>query len=120
LAVNSVLGSGFTATSTGAVVTFTTKWKGATSKEGNVVISNEGDAAGITYLQTDRTEGAGTVDLASSLAQFGSTWYTSIINPYIDKLEAFEQFNGIPYGTTPTGRYNPIDFKPSFAFSVAF
>lgn len=116
LAVNSVLGSGFTATSTGAVVTFTTKWKGATSKEGNIVISNEGDAAGVTYSQTNRTEGAGTVDLLPSLAQFGSTWYTSIINPYIDKLEAFEQFNGIPYGTTPTGRYNPIDFKPSLAF----
>ena len=116
LAVNSVLGSPFTATSSAGVVTFVTKWKGATSDTAAVIISNQGDAAGVTYSQTDKTSGAGAVDLAPSFAQFGSTWYNSIINPYADKLGEFEQFNGIPYGTTPTGRYNAIDFKPSFAF----
>jgi len=116
LAVNSVLGSPFTATSSAGVVIFLTKWKGATSDTAGVIISNQGDAAGVTYSQTNKSSGAGTVDLAPSFAQFGSTWYNSIINPYADKLEQFEQINGVPFGVTPTGRYNAIDFKPFLAF----
>jgi len=116
LAVNSVLGSPFTATSSLGVVTFVTKWKGVTSDTASVTISNEGEAAGVTYSQTNKTSGAGTVDLAPSFTQFGSVWYNSVINPYADKLDEFEQINGVPFGVTPTGRYNAIDFKPFLAF----
>lgn len=115
-AVNSVLGSPVTATNTAGVITFTTKWEGVTSAETNIDISNEGTAAGITYSETNVTDGAGTVDLADSFSQFGSDWYTSVINPYDYALGDFEQFNGVPYGSSPTGRYQAIQFKPFMAF----
>ena len=115
-AVSSVIGSPVTATHSAGVVTFSTKWKGLTSKNVNVVISTNNNSAGVTYAQTDLTNGAGTVDLADSFALFGDTWYTTIINPYQSKLNDFEQFNGFPDDNAPTGRYNGLIFKPFMAF----
>lgn len=115
-AVNSVLGSPVTASSALGVVTFLTKWKGVTSSETSISIDNEGTSAGVTYSETTVTAGAGEVDLAGAFSQFGEDWYTAVINPYEYALTEFEQFNGVPYGASPTGRYQAIQFKPFMAF----
>lgn len=115
-AINSVLGSPVVATASLGVVTITTKWKGATSAKLNVDVDNQGVNAGLTYTESNRTEGSGTVSLADSFTQFGSEWYTTVLNPYSDKLGEFEQFNGVPYGDNPTGKYAAIEFKPFMSF----
>ena len=116
-AINSVLGSPVTATNTAGVVTATTKWKGATSNEINILIDFGSNSAGISYSQTAQTSGVGTVSLADSFALFGDTWYTAVTNPYgVSKLAEFEQFNGFPDPESPTGRYNGLIFKPFISF----
>lgn len=115
-AVNGVLGSPCSAENDAGVVSFTTKWAGATSSQLNVLIDFGANAAGVSYSQTASTDGSGDVDLADSFANFGDTWYTSVINPYTDKLDLFEQFNGFPDPEAPTGRYNGLIFKPFMAF----
>ena len=115
-AVSSVTGSPVTATNTAGVVTFVTKWAGATSVNVNIEVSTNNNSAGVTYAQTGLTNGAGIVDLADSFALFGDTWYTTIVNPYSDKLDDFEAFNGFPDDVTPTGRYSGLIFKPFMAF----
>jgi phage tail sheath gpL-like len=115
-AVNSVLGSPVSATNTAGVLTLTSKWKGATSAEINISIDFGNNSAGVSYSQTTSTNGSGTVNLASSFAQFGDDWYTTVINPYIDKLGEFETFNGFPDEDAPTGRYNGLIFKPFMAY----
>jgi len=117
-AINGVLGSPITAVSSAGVVTCTTKWKGTTSGEVNILIDFGSNAAGVSYSETDSTDGAGAVDLAASFTNFGdTTWYTLVTNPYgEEKLSEFEQFNGIPDPDAPTGRYNGLIFKPFMAF----
>lgn len=115
-AINSVLSSPVTATSALGVVTLTTKWKGATSAKTVISVDNQGVSAGLSYSETTSTDGTGTVDLALSFSQFGSDWYTAVINPYDKDLALFEQFNGVPFGASPTGRYNAIEFKPFMAY----
>ena len=81
-AVNSVLSSPVTASSALGVVTFTTKWSGSTSTQVQILVDNQGNDAGLTYVESDFIDGAGTVDLADSLEQFGNDWYTIVLNPY--------------------------------------
>jgi len=118
-AINGVLSSPITAANTEGVVTFTTKWKGATSAELITRVDNDNVAAGVTYVQSDSTDGAGTVDLADSFAQITeSEWVTFISNPYGSDatiLTAFEDFNGKPDDNNPTGRYSGRIFKPFVA-----
>lgn len=115
-AVNSVLGHPVTGANTLGVATFTSKWEGATSDEISVSIDFGNNAAGVSYSQTASTNGAGTVDLADSFAQFGDTWFTAVINPYTEKLDEFEAFNGFPDDDAPTGRYSGLIFKPFMAY----
>ena len=116
-ACNAVLGSPVTAVAALGVVTFTSKWKGATSDEINIKVDNNNNAANVAYSQTASTSGAGAVSLAASLAQFGDDWYTTVLNPYgTAHLTTFEQFNGFPDPDVPTGRYNGLIFKPFMAF----
>lgn len=118
-AINAVLGAPVSAANTAGVLTATTKWKGITSTEVNIVIDFGDNSAGITYTNSDTTNGAGVVDLADSLAQFGNDWYTCVINPYgktiPGTLATFEQFNGVPT-PTPTGRWSATVFKPFLAY----
>jgi phage tail sheath gpL-like len=105
------------ATLNAGVITLTTKWKGATTANVNTTVSNGGNAAGLTYVQTSKTDGAGVVDLAPALAQFASNWYTIVINPYGEaQFTALEAFNGVPDDTLPTGRYAGTVFKPFVSF----
>lgn len=116
-AINGVLGSPCSATNALGVVTITSKWEGATSSELNVLIDFGSNAAGVSYSETDSTDGAGNVSLADSFALIGDTWYTNVINTYGEaKLADFEQFNGIPDPDNPTGRYNGLIFKPFMAY----
>lgn len=115
-AVNAVLGHPVSAANTLGVVTFTSKWKGLTSAEIDISIDFGNNNAGVSYSQTASTDGAGTVSLADSFSQFGDDWYTTVINPYSDKLDEFEVFNGFPDENNPTGRYNGLIFKPFMAY----
>lgn len=116
-AVNGVLGSPCVATSALGVVTLTSKWKGTTSAELNVLIDFGNDAAGVSYSQTTTNDGAGSVSLASSLSKIGDTWVTIVTNPYGEsQLSTLEQFNGVPEVDNPTGRYSGLIFKPFMAF----
>jgi len=116
-AVNGVLGSPVTATAAIGVLTLTTKWEGATSAELVTRIATGNKTAGIGYAQTTVTAGAGVVDLAIAMTHLGSTWYTSVINPYGEAhLATLEQINGVPDPDVPTGRYEGIVFLPFMAF----
>lgn len=115
LAVNSVLGSPISAADNAGDIDFTTKWEGATSAEVNISYDTNGDSADLVYAQISKTDGTGTVDVAASLALFGDTWNTIVINPYPTLIADFETYNGIPDPTTPTGRYEGTTFKPFIA-----
>jgi len=116
-AVYGVLGSPVSADNTAGVITFTSKWEGATSAEITISVDFGSVSAGMSYSQTDSTDGAGAVDLADSFSQFGDDWYTIVTNPYGSaQLSAFEAFNGVPDAENPTGRYAGLLFKPFMAF----
>lgn len=117
-AINGVLSAPCSAASTGAVVTVTSKWKGTTSAQLSISINFGSNSAGLAYSQTTSTDGAGSVDLSTSLAQFGDDWYTMVTNPYsTTQFSALETFNGVPDNTTPTGRYSGLIYKPFCAFT---
>lgn len=116
-AINGVLSAPCTATSALGVVTATSKWKGTTSAQLDIYIDTGKNSAGLTYVQSTSTDGAGSVDLADSLSQFGDDWYTIVVNTYDEaQLDTLEQFNGIPDEVNPTGRYSGLNFAPFLAF----
>lgn len=97
-------------------VSIKTKWSGKTSAELQVGLNNNADNSGITYSQTTRTDGSGSVDILDALNQFQNDWITCVINPYKDDVfEFLEQFNGTPEQSS--GRYSPNVFKPFMSFS---
>lgn len=115
---NSNTASPFTAIATAGNIVFTAKFKGAVSNDSNVFISNEGVSAGLTYAITETTAGSGNSDLTPLPAALGENWVTSILNTEgTENFVTFETVNGIPYSEFPTGRYNPIVFKPFMAFT---
>lgn len=117
-AINGVLSSPATATAALGVVTITTKWEGATSAKLVTNVDNNAIAAGLTYSQTSATNGAGTINLAATFAQFGEDWINVVLNPYGDDdtiLTALEDFNGIPDDENPTGLYVGRVFTPFVA-----
>lgn len=116
-AINKVTSAPCTASSVGAVVTVTSKWKGATSAQLSVGFDYGNDAAGITYAETASVNGGGSVDISDALAQFGDDWNTIVINPYGESvLSILEQFNGFPNPSGPTGRYSGLVFKPFVSY----
>jgi phage tail sheath gpL-like len=116
-AINGVLSSPCTAANVAGVVTITSKWKGLTSSELHISLDYGTNAAGISYSQTATSDGAVSVDLLPSLAQFGDDWYTCVINPYgAAQFAVLEAFNGIPDPTSPTGRYSGLIFKPFMSY----
>lgn len=116
-AINSVLGCPLSATNALGVLTATSKWKSVTAADLSLQISNNGDAAGITYALTSSTAGTGVADISDAMDQFEDKWYTAIINSYgVAKLADLEAFNGFPDDEVPTGRYEGRIFKPFMAF----
>ena len=55
-------------------VSIKTKWSGKTSAELQVGLNNNADNSGITYSQTTRTDGSGSVDILDALNQFQNDW----------------------------------------------
>lgn len=95
-----------------------TKWNGATSAELNVSIDVGDKPAGVVYSEISKTDGTGAVDIVTSLNLFGENWNTMVLNPYgSDAWDDLEQFNGVPDKDNPTGRYNPVAFKPFVAYT---
>lgn len=115
--LSNILGAPVTATNLAGVITFKTKWKGATSELVKVDFFTDGDLVGLTYAQTSFTAGAGEVSLANALSQFESNWYTDVINTYgQSQLDTLETFNGFPYDENPTGRFEGRNFRPFISF----
>lgn len=116
-AVSGVLGSPVTATENVTDVDIETKWAGLSSADLQVRFDVGGVAAGIVYSEVSNTAGAGSPDIAASLALFGDDWNTLVINPYGSvAFSDLETVNGVPDPDNPTGRYLPEVFKPFVAF----
>lgn len=119
--VNNVLEAPVTATVDSPIddVTLTAKWKGASS-DFDVYIETNGDDAGITYAVSEISVAAGTPAVTTALENFGSRWNQLVINGIgaaTQTLEEFENWNGVPSETAPTGRYTGIVFKPSIVLT---
>lgn len=99
-------------------IDITTKWNGISSTEFNIEVDVQNKPAGVIYSEISKTDGAGVVNIVTSLDLFAENWNTLVLNPYGDsKWEDLENFNGVPDPDAPTGRYNPIQFKPFVALS---
>ena len=115
-AINGVTSAPCTANGAAHVVSFTSKWKGATSSELTIEFSSSTDV-GISYTQTASTNGSGVVDISASLASFGDDWNTIVLNPYGEVVfDVLEEFNGVADGINSTGRYSGLVKKPFVAF----
>lgn len=116
-AVNKVLSAPVLATVSGDDVVFTTKWKGSTSTQLNVVFDLNDSPAGLSYSETASVLGGGDVDVSASLLLISDDWVTCLINSYgTSKLSIFEDYNGFPDDDNPTGRYSGLIFKPFMAY----
>jgi phage tail sheath gpL-like len=117
-AVNGVLASPVTAESFDYEVDFTTKWKGATAEAVSGSVDTGDDDLGLTYVFSNVKTGAGQPSIDDSLAMFGNTWHTIVLNSYGTVsaiLNTLEDFNGIPQDVNPTGRYTGTNWKPFVA-----
>jgi len=115
--INNNLSSPVTATLVSSTITLKTKWKGASSAGLTLKFNNNGEPSGISYAVADKVNGSGVVNLSNSLNLIGSDWYTIVLNSYGESvLDIFEQFNGSPSASIPTGRYEGSVFKPFMAF----
>lgn len=119
-AINNVLGCPMSAVSTDYEVTLTSKWKGLTANVLDITIDTNGNDAGLNYSVSDTQSGAGTPTITASLALIDTNWVTVAINSYgtvSSIMDAFEDYNGIPDPSNPTGRFSSIIMKPLFAFT---
>ena len=116
--IMNVLACPVIASNTTNVVTISTKWKGLSADDLNIEIDTNEKSAGIVYSISTTASGSGVPDIVPALNAFGETWNTIVINPYGTSVWGdLEAFNGVPDADTPTGRYNPIDFKPFVALT---
>jgi phage tail sheath gpL-like len=117
-AITACLASPVSAALVVADIDFTTKWEGISSKEINISFDDGGVAAGVVYSEVSKTDGAGVVSLAATLALFQENWNTIVINPYgEEQFDELETFNGVPDPDNPTGRYLATSFKPFVALA---
>jgi phage tail sheath gpL-like len=120
-AVNTVLGSPVSATSTDYTVTLTTKWKGLTAEDLSITIDTGDNDFELAYSIITTQNGSGTPSgIAASLQLFGNSWHTIVVNAYgllSTVMDDLESFNGIPDPVSPTGRYTGSTFKPFIAIS---
>lgn len=114
-AINSVPGCPVSASASAGVVTLTTKWAGATSDEVTVTVDTNSTPAGLSYATASTATGSGDADISDSLADFGETWNTIVINSFngTSYLDQLETTNGKP--TNKTGRYAANLWKPFVA-----
>lgn len=107
-AANAILGCPAIGTVVVADAIFESKWKGLTAESMNISVDTNNIDLGTTYAVTSTQTASGTPSVVAQLNAFGSKWNTIVINGYGTEsttMAAFEQFNGIPDPTNPTGRY---------------
>ena len=117
-AVNGVLGSPISATSTDYTVTLTTKWKGLTAEDLSVEVDTGDNDFELAYVIATTQNGAGSPDITASLNLFGNAWNNIVSNGYglhSTQLDQLEDYNGIADPDNPTGRYSGSTFKPFVA-----
>ena len=115
--VNKVLGSPLTADAMIDMVVFTSKFKGEVSKDIEIEFLSDAIETGITYTQTEKTDGSGLADFSNLKDYFGQEWHTIVLNTYAQNaMSLLQEINGINYLNNPTGLYNPLVFKPFLAF----
>lgn len=96
------------------------KWKGLTSNDLKVIIDTDGNDIGVTYTAAVTTAGSGTPSISASLALIGNSWRTLIINSYglvSATITELESYNGVPDPINPTGRFDPLNWRPILALS---
>lgn len=92
-------------------VDFTAKWKGASGN--NLFIEIVGPAAGITYIVTQPSGGAGNPDVQDALDKVGTIWETLFLNCLeIADTTALEKF--YVFGEN---RWSPLVKKPCLFFT---
>lgn len=120
-AINNVLGSPVSGSSTATEAVATSKFAGLNSNEITIRVDDNDDPAGITYAVAQNTAGAGSPTVTTSLNLFGEKWNTIVLNTYSSLetsiLEEYQAFNGVPSNTTPTGRYQGVIMKPFIALT---
>jgi phage tail sheath gpL-like len=119
-AINGVLSSEVTAQQDSPDVICTSKWKGATANGITIEIDLNNTSTGITYSVSNLQSGSGISDITDGLASIGNKWIPVIINGFgldTDTMDALELWNGVPDPELPTGRYDPLVFKPGIAFT---
>lgn len=119
-AINAVLGSPMNAFNASYQAILTSKWKGLTANDLNVVVDRGDNTLGITYAVVNQTAGSGTPSVQGALDQFGTNWNTLVVNSYgtvASVMTSLETFNGIPDPATPTGRYAALIMKPFIAIT---
>lgn len=119
-AVNGLLVSPMTATSTMYEVTLTTKWRGLTAQGVVVNLDLNDTDLGISYSVSQTQAASGTPDVGDALTAFGNAWAPFVLNSYgfvTTVIDALEATNGIPKDLNPTGRYQGTTFKPFIAIT---
>ncbi|NRA92517.1 MAG: hypothetical protein HRU26_07500 [Psychroserpens sp.] len=120
-AINNATSCAVTAAAVGGVVTITTKWVGESTNELYVeVVPVDGQDVGVSYAVAQDSAGSGdsSAEISESLALFGDTWHTIVVNPYPKSRYAlFESFNGVAGVKPATGRYASIIWKPFICYS---
>jgi len=117
-AINGMLYAPCSAVDSTTKVTATVRWQGLTGNDVTIAIDTGEEAAGVTYAITQPTGGAGTVSVATALANFGDVWYTQVLNTYgSGQYDALESANGLPDPTSGgSGRWIATVVKPFVAF----
>ena len=119
-AIAAVLGCPLAGSGTATAI-LTAKWAGLSGNGIKVSVDTTGTTmTGTTFGVVNAASGTLTPTVTASLNAISSQWNTLIINCYglvsATMLE-LEAINGIPDPTNPTGRYQPIIWKPFFALS---
>lgn len=109
-AINAVLDMPIIASDDATEVGTTSKWKGTSANDIHMEVIASAEV-GNSFAITQHTGGTLNPDVDAALAQFGSTWYTLVINAMdiadtttLDKIQEFNE-----------GRWNPQVNKPFFA-----
>lgn len=99
------------------VCRLTSSWSGSTANQCLAEVEAVSGTGGVVFDVRTLQGGSGGVDISGALAQFGTDWETLVVNSYDEAtLAALEAHNGVPGIDSPTGRYNPVAYRPYVAY----
>lgn len=111
-AVNGVLQMPVIAANGTTELTLTAKWAGTSGNDIYLAISGPTDT-GVTFAITQPTGGLANPDVTTALDQFGSVWYTMVINC----LDIADDTALDAYSTFGEGRWGALVRKPLVVFT---